>query len=413
MIDFEPDPTVQVVTEFVHSFAATQLRPLAREADEKGVVEPQIIKTLGEIAGNRASVVPVERAGEGQDGRPRVGNQVSIVGSEELAWGDAAVILNIPGAGLAGPSIGAAGTDEQKQKFLFDVFNNDGVKFGALAVTEPQAGSDVGNVQTTAVRDGDEWVLNGRKVFCTNGARADVLVVNATIDSSLGREGQKLFVILKGTPGLVVGKIEKKLGLTASETAELIFEDCRIPFDHILGGEEALKPKSGFKGTMKTFDASRPTVAAMAVGIGRATFEYVRDWAATEVPAHSRRRPFVEAKLATMERELQAARLLCRKAAWMADNLIPNSKEASMSKAYAPQAALRACVGAIEIMGPEGYSKEHLVEKWYRDIKVYDIFEGTGQINRVVISRQILGRLDHETGSSNGKVPAAGNGRAS
>lgn len=392
MIDFELHPTLKGIEQFVHQFAEQTLRPLAREADEKGKVEPQVIEMLGQIAGNRATIVPEEQK-EG-DGRPRLGNMLSIIGSEELAWGDAAMILNIPGPGLAGPSINAAGTPEQKEKFLSQVFTGETPKFGALAVTEPQAGSDVSNVQATATRDGDEWIINGTKVFCTNGARADVLVVNATIDKSLGREGQKLFVVEKGTPGMHVGKIEKKLGLTASETAELVFDNCRIPFENILGGEEALLPKSGFKGTMKAFDASRPTVAAMAVGIGRAAFEYVRDWSSEEIPAHSRRRPFVEARLAAMERELEAARLMCRKAAWMADARIPNSKEASMSKAYAPQASLRACVGAIEIMGPEGYSKEHLVEKWYRDIKVYDIFEGTGQINRVVISRNILGRLD-------------------
>lgn len=395
MIDFELTETLQSIERFVHDFAENQLRPLAREADEKGVVEPHIIQMLGQIAGSRATTVPRDDGGEG---KPREGNMLSVVGSEELAWGDAAVIFNIPGAGLAGPSIQAAGTEDQKKRFIDDVFTGEEPKFGALAVTESQAGSDVSGVQTTAVREGDEWVLNGRKVFCTNGARADVLVVNATIDKSLGREGQKLFVVLKGTPGADVGKIEKKLGLVASETAELVFEDCRIPFNHILGEEKALQPQAGFKGTMKTFDATRPTVASMAVGIGRAAFEYVRDWSKTEIPANSRRRPFVEARLATMERELQASRLLCRRAAWMADNQIPNSKEASMSKAYSPLAAWRACVGAIEIMGPEGYSKEHLVEKWYRDIKVYDIFEGTGQINRVVISRNILGRLEEPKG---------------
>lgn len=393
MIDFETHETLLSIEAFVHQFAEGTLRPLAREADEKGVVEPHVIRMLGQIAGNRATIVPEEREADG-NGKVRIGNMLSVIGSEELAWGDAAMILNIPGPGLAGPSINAAGTPEQKQHFLFEIFTGDEPRFGALAVTEAQAGSDVSNVQTTAVRDGDEWVINGTKVFCTNGARADVLVVNATIDKSLGREGQKLFVVLKGTPGFHVGKIEKKLGLTASETAELIFDNCRIPFDHILGGEEALKPATGFKGTMKAFDASRPSVAAMAVGIGRAAFEYVRDWSKTEISKHSRRRPFVEARLATMERELEAARLMYRKAAWMGDARIPNSKEASMSKAYAPLAAQRACVGAIEIMGPEGYLKEHLVEKWYRDIKVYDIFEGTGQINRVVISRHILGRLD-------------------
>ena len=247
------------------------------------------------------------------------------------------------------------------------------------------------------MRDGDEWVLNGSKIYCTNGARAEIVVVNATVDKSLGRQGQKFFVIEKGTPGFKVGKIEKKMGLTASETAEFTLEDCRVSMDHLLGGEAALEPKgSGFKGTMKAFDSSRPSVAAMALGIGRAAYEYVRDWVAAELPANGNlvRKAAIDQKLGQMKRELGAARSLVWQAAWMADNKIPNSKEASMSKAYAPQAALRACVGAIQIMGPEGYSKEHLVEKWFRDIKVYDIFEGTGQIQRVVISRNILGRLD-------------------
>ena len=396
MIDFELHPTVDAVREFVHTFAESQLRPLAREADEKGVLPPETIKQLAQFAGNRASVMP-EESGAGI--KESIGSMMAVIGSEELAWGDPAVLLNIPGPGLAAPSIVASGTPEQKKRFLEDVFNvqSDEPRFGALAVTEPQAGSDVSNVQTTAVRDGDDWILNGSKVYCTNGARAEIVVVNATVDKSLGRQGQKFFVIEKGTPGFKIGKIEKKMGLTASETAEFTLEDCRVSMDHLLGGEAALEPKgSGFKGTMKAFDSSRPSVAAMALGIGRAAYEYARDWVAAELPMTTSfpRRASIEQKLGTMKRELGAARGLVWQAAWMADNKIPNSKEASMSKAYAPQAALRACIGAIQIMGPEGYSKEHLVEKWFRDIKVYDIFEGTGQIQRVVISRSILGRLD-------------------
>ncbi|MGH2755334.1 MAG: acyl-CoA dehydrogenase family protein, partial [Actinomycetota bacterium] len=380
-----------------HAFAEEQLRPLAREADEKAVLPIETIKKLATFTGNRASIMPEESAEGGA--RKTIGSMIAVVGSEELAWGDPAVLLNIPGPGLAAPSIVASGTPEQKKRFLDDVFGDQSEepKFGALAVTEPQAGSDVSNVQTTAVRDGDDWVLNGTKMYCTNGARAEIVVVNATVDKSLGRQGQKFFVIEKGTPGFKVGKIEKKMGLTASETAELILEDCRIPFDNILGGAEALEPKgSGFKGTMKTFDSSRPSVAAMALGIGRAAYEYARDWVAAELPMSSNfaRKAAVEHKLGRMKRELTAARGLVWKSAWMADRKIPNSAEASMAKAYAPQAALRSCIGAIQIMGPEGYSKEHLVEKWFRDIKVYDIFEGTGQIQRVVISRKILGRLD-------------------
>ena len=396
-IDFELDERVAFVRDFVHAFAQDTLRPLAREADEKGKLPDETIKQLAGFAGNRAGIMPEENKGDGA--KAPVGAMMAVVGSEELAWGDPAVLLNIPGPGLAAPSIRASGTPEQQKRFLEDVFNvdSDEPRFGALAVTEPQAGSDVSNVQTTAVQDGDEWVLNGTKMYCTNGARAEIVVVNATVDKSLGRQGQKFFVIEKGTPGFKIGKIEKKMGLTASETAELILDDCRIPFDNILGGAEALEPKgSGFKGTMKAFDSSRPSVAAMALGIGRAAYEYSRDWAAAELPMSSSfpRRAAIEQKLGNMKRELDAARGLVWQAAWMADNKIPNSMQASMSKAYAPPAALRACIGAIQIMGPEGYSKEHLVEKWFRDIKVYDIFEGTGQIQRVVISRKILGRLD-------------------
>lgn len=394
-IDFELHESVAVIRDYVHGFAANTLRPLAREADEKGELPKETIQQLGQLAGNRASVMPEESPGG--ESRRSIGSMLAVVGSEELAWGDPAVLLNIPGPGLAAPSIVAAGTPDQKKRFLDDIFNvdSDEPRFGALAVTEPQAGSDVSNVQTTAVRDGDEWVLNGAKIYCTNAARAEIVVVNATVDRSLGRQGQKFFVIPKGTPGFKIGKIEKKMGLTASETAEFTLEDCRLPFDNILGGQAALEPAgSGFKGTMKAFDSSRPSVAAMALGIGRAAYEYSRDWAASEIPASSRRRPLVEQKLGQMRRELEAARGLIWQAASMADAKIPNSKEASMSKAYAPQAALRACIGAIQIMGPEGYSKEHLVEKWFRDIKVYDIFEGTGQIQRVIISRKVLGRLD-------------------
>ena len=396
-VDFELDERVAFVRDFVHAFAQDTLRPLAREADEKGKLPDETIKQLAGFAGNRAGIMPEENKGDGA--KAPVGAMMAVVGSEELAWGDPAVLLNIPGPGLAAPSIRASGTPEQQKRFLEDVFNvdSDEPRFGALAVTEPQAGSDVSNVQTTAVQDGDEWVLNGTKMYCTNGARAEIVVVNATVDKTLGRQGQKFFVIEKGTPGFKIGKIEKKMGLTASETAELILDDCRIPFDNILGGAEALEPKgSGFKGTMKAFDSSRPSVAAMALGIGRAAYEYSRDWATSELPmsANFPRRAAIEQKLGNMKRELDAARGLVWQAAWMADNKIPNSKEASMAKAYAPPAALRACIGAIQIMGPEGYSKEHLVEKWFRDIKVYDIFEGTGQIQRVVISRKILGRLD-------------------
>ena len=375
---------------WARDFAANEIRPVASKYDEAEETPWPVVERAAEIGLYSFEFMT-------QAFQDPTGLSLPIV-SEEIFWGCAGIGLAIFGTGLAATGIVSNGTPEQILHWAPRCYGTPGdVKLGAWCMTEPQAGSDVSNVQTTAVRDGDEWVLNGTKIYCTNGARAEIVVVNATVDKSLGRKGQKFFVVQKGTPGFKIGKIEKKMGLTASETAELSFEDCRIPFDHILGGEAALEPEgSGFKGTMKAFDSSRPSVAAMAVGIGRAAYEYARDWVEVEVPddASFPRRRLIDSKLGQMRRELSAARGLVWQAAWMADSKIPNSKEASMAKAYAPQAALRACIGAIQVMGPEGYSKEHLVEKWFRDIKVYDIFEGTGQIQRVVISRKILGRLD-------------------
>jgi acyl-CoA dehydrogenase len=239
--------------------------------------------------------------------------------------------------------------------------------------------------------------LNGRKCFITNGARASWTVIFATIDPTLGRAGHRAFVVEKGTPGFHVGRIEEKMGLRASETAELVLEDCRVPAENLLGGEERYVSKEGFMTAMKTFDHTRPFVAAMACGIGRAAYEYACDFV-KEHYVMSRPIPRYAAiaeRLARVGRNLEAARTLVWRAAWMADEKLPNAKEASMAKALAGTAAIRACIEAIEICGAEGsIAREHqLLEKWFRDIKVYDIFEGTGQIQRVVISKRLISDL--------------------
>lgn len=403
MIDFELSTPARAIQGMTRQFALGSIRPHARQADTDGEMPEAVIKNLAAI-GMGGGSMPAGSKGEkeaGADSKPRENNLVACIGAENMAFGDPAVVMNIPGPGLAAPAINAMGTDEQKERWLgiFDI--KDGkLRYGAYAYTEAHFGSDTSQIATTAKRDGDEWILNGHKIFCTNGARADVVVVFATIDKSMGREGIKAFIVEKGTPGFTVGKIEEKLGIKASETAELVLDDVRVPMDHLLGGEDALKPavKAGFVGAMKTFDSSRPMVAALGLGIGQAAFEYVTDWVAKEMPTGYpfRKRTDVALTLADMERELKASRYMVWKSAWMADRGIPNTKEASMAKAYAPKAAYDVCAKAVEIMGPEGYSKEHLVEKWYRDIKIYDIFEGTGQIQRVVISRRIMGYLDKE-----------------
>jgi len=289
------------------------------------------------------------------------------------------------------------GTPEQKERFL-GVFKDMSteLKWGAYALTEPGAGSDVAGIRTTCRKepDGKHWVINGRKCFITNGARATWTVIFATIDPTLGRAGHRAFVVEKGTPGFAVGRIEDKMGLRASETAELVLEDCRVPEENLLGGEEKYVTKEGFMTAMKTFDNTRPLVAAMACGIGRAAYEYARDFVKEHyvmtrpIPRYAA----IAERLARVARGLEAARSLTWRAAWMADEELANAKEASMCKALAGQASIRACIEAIEICGAEGsIAQEHqLLEKWFRDIKVYDIFEGTGQIQRIVISKRLF-----------------------
>jgi acyl-CoA dehydrogenase len=286
------------------------------------------------------------------------------------------------------------GTKEQQKRF-FGMLQKEGLHYGAYALTEPGAGSDVAGIRTTCVKKGDGWVLNGTKCFITNGAKADWVVVFATADVRQGRAGHRAFVVEKGTPGFRVGKIEDKLGLRASETAELILEDCVVPDENLLGGEDHYRTKEGFLGAMKTFDSSRPMVGAMALGIGRAAYEYARDFVRDNY-ALSRPVPRYRAiaeRLARVARRIDAARMLVWNAAWMADEGIPNAKEASMAKAAAGQAAIYACIEAIQICGAHGtLAEDHaFLEKWFRDIKVFDIFEGTGQIQRIVMARRLVG----------------------
>src|SRR5581483_10973403 len=273
------------------------------------------------------------------------------------------------------------------------IFKQPGLHYGAYGLTEPGAGSDVAAIRTSCRKDGNHWILNGRKCFITNGARADWVVIFATVDPSQGRAGHRAFVVEKGTPGFYCGKIEEKMGLRASETAELVLEDVRVPAENLLGGEAHYeRGKEGFMAAMKTFDSSRPMVGIMAVGIARAAYEQARDFVkenymlGRQLPRYQ----VLAETLATDKRLIDAARLMCWRAAWMADEDVPNAKEASMAKAYAAKMAMKVCADAVEIMGAHGLEHAQAVEKWYRDIKVFDIFEGTGQIQRIVISKRIL-----------------------
>jgi len=338
--------------------------------------------------------------------RPSTANVRLLHMIEALSWGDAGIYLDTPSSALAGAAINAVGTPEQKERFL-KRFTEGDPKWGGMAMTEPQAGSDTSNIQSTAVLDPDtnEWILNGEKIYVTSGSLAGkespgIIVVWATLDRSLGRAGMRPFVVESGTPGMVITKLEEKMGIRASDTAAIVFQDCRIPFENILGSAELVKPEErktkGFKGAMKTFDASRPMVAAGAVGIARAAFEFTSDKLAEEgftipecAPYH--KLSAVQRDLLQMEMDLKAAWLLTIRAAALMDAKQPNSIEASMCKVKAGKVVTTITQKCVELLGPLGYSRELLVEKWMRDAKINDIFEGTGQINTLIVARRILG----------------------
>lgn len=323
---------------------------------------------------------------------------------EALSWGDAGVYLCIPSSALAGGAINAVGTPEQLERFLTRFTEGD-PKWGAMAMTEPQAGSDTSNIQTTASYDAetDEYVLNGQKIFCTSGKLAleesdGIVVVWATVDKTAGRAGMKPFVVESGTPGVTIAKTEDKLGIRASDTVSLFFDNCRIPAQNLLGDADVQTGggNRGFKGAMKTFDATRPLVSASANGIARAAFEYTRDILAKEGVRMDYTKPrwklsAVQADLLEMEAQVRAAWLLTLKATALLDAKKENSLESSMAKVKAGKSVVWVTQKAVELLGPLGYSTELLVEKWMRDAKINDIFEGTGQINTLIVARKILG----------------------
>lgn len=396
-IDFTLTPQIKQVRELTRTFARTYVRPYALESDRLEGPHPAFVEACKQFGLGTGALSGLGGPGgeKRERGGPKQLNRTLMVAIEELAWGDPAAVLNLPGPGLGGPPVQITGTPEQRERFL-GRFRPDGYEFGAYALTEPGAGSDAKAITTRCRKDGEAWVLDGSKIYITNGGRAIWTVVFATIDPALGRAGHRAFVVEKGTPGFSVPKIEKKMGLKASETAEQVFEACRVPAENLLGGEEHYerKAKGGFTTAMKTFDATRPLVAAMAVGIARAAYEIARDWVDEHyaLAQHTPRYRRLRETLAWMEREIHTARLLCWKAAYLLDHERENAKESSMSKAYAGKMVDRVTSRALEVLGPEGVLRERLVEKLYRDQKVYDIFEGTGQIQRLVIARRLFAR---------------------
>ena len=310
-------------------------------------------------------------------------------------WGDYSVRMRRNERGLGNSALQAAGTAEQKRTW--------GNLTLAMAITEPGCGSDPSLVRTTATLDGDHWVLNGEKIFVTTGCRAEGVVVWATVDRAAGRAGIKSFLVLKGTPGFIVAHKEKKLGIRADDTAAYVFQDCRIPRDHLLGGDEDIPKESsgGFRGVMKTFNMTRPMVAAIGLGMAEAALDFTRD-ALTEAGiaiTYGRAlgtQPAAAERFIRLEAVFEAAKLATLRASWLADQGESNNMEASIAKAKAGGAVREITQGCIEILGPMAISREHLLEKWFRDVRITDIYEGTGEIQRLIIARKLLGYSRHE-----------------
>jgi len=393
MISLELGEVLEQSRQGMHDLATNLFRPIARKYDiaeheypkELDLMRPAPKKEPAEGAEKKAEP-PKEEKKKEKSKKPKFDNLSGVLSVEELCWGDVGLMLTIPGMGLGNAAIAAVGTPEQKMKF--------GALWAAMAITEPEAGSDSASVQTTAVLDGDEWVLNGEKIFVTCADRSDIVVVWANIEPSAGKAGIKSFIVEKGTPGFKLEHLEHKLGIRASDTGTFVLKDCRVPKENLLGNPE-VKKKEGFAGVMQTFDNTRPTVAAMALGVARAALEFTKEKIEEQGFSLSYDKNVnnvssLEKEFYIMEASLEAMRLLIWQAASMADAGIRNSLQASMCKAKAGKAGTQITQKCCELLGPLGYTQNNLAEKWMRDVKITDIFEGTGQIQHLIVARQLM-----------------------
>ncbi|MCR8690928.1 acyl-CoA dehydrogenase family protein [Rhodococcus pyridinivorans] len=402
MINLELPRKLKASANQAHQVAAQIFRPISRKYDLAEHEYPVELDTMAAMveglndSGQGAAGATLGRDSkakqDGPAGNANGGNMAGLLNVIETCWGDVGLTLSIPYQGLGNSAIAAVATDEQLERF--------GKVWASMAITEPGFGSDSAAVTTTAVLDGDEWVLNGEKIFVTAGERSTHIVVWASVDRSKGRAAIKSFVVPREAPGLSVARLEKKLGIKASDTAVLVLDNCRIPKDNILGSPE-VNTEKGFAGVMQTFDNTRPIVAGMAVGLGRAVLEELRTIlkeagveVSYDIPANNQHA--AAAEFLALEADWEAAYLLALRATWMADNEKPNSLEASVSKAKAGRTGTAVSLKAVELAGTYGYSQRPLLEKWARDSKILDIFEGTQQIQQLIVARRVLGKSSSE-----------------
>ncbi|PVG83864.1 acyl-CoA dehydrogenase [Nocardioides gansuensis] len=401
MLNLETPKKHRMLIDQAHQVAMNMLRPISRKYDLAEHEYPKELDMLAAMIDGLEESGASEGAGAtgvrrdetaAETGNKNGSNLSSVLSVAEMCWGDVGLMLTFPRQGLGNSAIASVATDAQLERFKGT--------WASMAITEPAFGSDSAQVSTTAVLDGDDYVINGEKIFVTSGERSDSIVVWATLDKSLGRAAIKSFVVTKDMPGVKVERCEHKLGIRASDTAVITFTDVRVPKENLLGSPE-IDVKQGFAGAMATFDNTRPLVAAMAVGCARASLDLTRDLLEQAGVTIDYDRPAqlqsaAAAKFLQLEADWEAAQLLTMQAAWMADNRKPNSLEASMAKAKAGRVASDVTLSCVELAGSVGYSEAELLEKWARDSKILDIFEGTQQIQQLIVARRILGLTSAE-----------------
>jgi len=401
MINLETPKKFTALVNQAHQVAAEIFRPNSRKYDRAEHSYPKELDMLAALldgmnaaGGNGgAGAAGVRRDGkDGGEGNKNGSNLSTVLGVMELCWGDVGLLLSMPRQGLGNSAIASVANDEQLERFKN--------RWAAMAITEPHCGSDSAAIRTTARLDGDHYVLNGEKIFVTSGERAELVVVWATLDKSAGRAAIKSFVVEKGTPGFELVRLEHKLGIRASDTAQFALVNCRVPRENLLG-DPKIDVEKGFGGVMQTFDNTRPLVAGMAVGVARACLEETRKLLEQAGVVVDYRRPAMSqhaaaAEFLKMESDYEAARLLTLQAAWMADNRKPNSLHASMAKAKAGRSCVDIALRCVELCGSLGYAENELLEKWARDAKILDIFEGTQQIQLLIVARRLLGKTSAE-----------------
>jgi len=380
MIAFDLTEEQIALQDMAHKFAANEIRPKAVECDKTGTFPTEIFQKAFDL-GLMTGFIPEPLGGLGM-----ASLDLCII-EEELGWGCSGIATSMTTNGLALAPVLIAGTEDQKKEFVSPFATKFG--FASFCLTEPGAGSDAGGIATTAKKDGDAYIMNGRKCFITNGTHASQYTVFASTDRSKGHKGLSAFVVPRSLPGVSPGKKEDKMGQRASDTSDVLFEDVRVPAANLLG-----KEGEGFKIAMKTLDFARPSVASMSVGVARAAFELAMQYSKERVQfgAPIAMNQAIHFLLSDMAMDIEAARLLTLKSAWLLDQGRRSTKESSFAKAFAADLAMRVTTAAVQIFGGYGYMKDYPVEKLMRDAKLLQIYEGTSQIQRLVIAKEIMMR---------------------